>query len=122
MPLAYEGGRIFEETALAANATSLTIYNHKDSGGNSVRGFSVTYKTTGTLAGTFELQCCNDADQDASSTGVGWIPVNGVTWNTQPTSGGISDENSFATARHRFYRVVFTRSAGTGDLMMVANV
>ena len=117
MTVTYKNGLIIDEAAVGADVTSFVI----DSRGSD--GCGITYKWTGTLVGSFSLECLDDGNiaQPATGTWVGWIPVNGATFNSTITTGGGSDEDSFATTYHRYYRIVFTYSSGTGDLAVALN-
>jgi len=117
MPIAYKNGLIIDETGVDDDVSSFIIDNRGSD------GFSLTYKWTSTLEGTFALFCCDDVD-GVGTDGVGWVPVNGAgagTFSTDPAGTAGEDEDTF-TGTHAYYRVDFTHSASSGDLKMAVNV
>ena len=117
MATKYKNGLIINETNVTDDVSSFIIDNRGSD------GFSVTYKWTSTLTGTFALFCCDDVDA-VGTNGVGWVPVNNHgsgTFSTDPAGTAGEDEDTF-TGTHAYYRIDFTHGANSGDLLMALNV
>lgn len=105
--------RIINVTGTSASQTSDTFIASKD------KRFSLVARVNGgsgtqTLEGTFALNCRNDSNS-------AFVAVSSYSFTSSPAGSAWNYNERFDGASDAEYQVVFTRTAGTGDITVDVN-